>query len=404
MMTAQINDGSPRRERKAAFHFSMILMLFVPLYRGLQWRTVDIIMNARSNIAVDVKDKRNDIYIGEATSHEARRVHTASLLSPPRDSHGDDSSANKVDITGTNGTNANITTANQTVSLTDIQYPIDSRDDTTTSFLPQNLALPKRIPCGKEKCFFRLKSNKNVAYLVSRFEDHADRQERFETLQAGWKLATLLEQEYQINHFLLAPPETIIISSELESRMNTNLWSEKYETNTYKTKKKKRYIRGTRAFIQKVQVAPSNPLLVGCAASKLQPFFKHVDAYKRAVRYPESYAQNVQQGFNASRKMLQKEPCLIKDFQIMLDTKGRVFHLDFDRCFKPDHGSEKYVISQEEIDSCLGILNDVERQLLESFPITAKVDYVSTNETATIKTEEVIKVSSTANSARLEEN
>ena len=378
-MAFQMNEhGSSPRKRRAALHFSMIVMLFVPLYRGLQWRTVVTIMNATSNMPVDVKDEQNDTFASEIPSREASGVHTESLLWPPRqDANGDDETpSNKNGITI-----ANTAGSNHTASATNIQSSLDITDDTTTSFLPQNLALPNRIPCGKEKCFFRLKSDRNVAFLVSRFEDRDDRQERFETLQAGWQLATMLEQEYHIHHFLLAPPEIIIISSKLESRMNTNLWSEKYEKKTYKNKGQKRFVRGSKAFIQKVQVAPSKPLLVGCAASKLEPFFKHVDAYKRAVRYPESYAQNIQQGFNTSRQMLQKEPCLIKDFQIMLDTKGNVFHLDFDRCFMPDHGSEKYVIAQEEIDSCLAVLNDVEGRLLESLSITAKVDDVSRNKT-----------------------
>jgi len=92
-----------------------------------------------------------------------------------------------------------------------------------TSFEPENLAMLKRIPCGKEKCFFQIKSDNNLGYLVSRSEDRDDRRERFETLQAGWKLAQSMEQEYGIQHFLLAPPVRITISKQLEARLNTNL-------------------------------------------------------------------------------------------------------------------------------------------------------------------------------------
>ena len=32
-------------------------------------------------------------------------------------------------------------------------------------------------------------------------------------------------------------------------------------------------------------------------------------------------------------KLLQKEPLLVYDFQVMIDTNGRVYHLDFERMY-----------------------------------------------------------------------
>lgn len=41
-----------------------------------------------------------------------------------------------------------------------------------------------------------------------------------------------------------------------------------------------------------------------------------------------------------ARNLVRKEPCFSFDFQILLDAKGRCFHIDYDRCLETRAKSE----------------------------------------------------------------
>ena len=99
--------------------------------------------------------------------------------------------------------------------------------------------------------------------------------------------------------------------------------------------------------------------------SKLEPFKKHLGEFLTSVRYKESFVQRLAENLATTRVILDKEPCLIKDFQVLLDNKGNVYHLDFDRCFMPDDASKKYTIPEEDAASCLHVLRSIERKVQE---------------------------------------
>lgn len=307
------------RRRRYTVHFGMAIMLVVPLYRQFQLR---------------------NIVSSTFIARFAEIDHGTTPVSV-------ESPAQTIPV----ATNTSISS-----SITD-------------AFHPNNIALVDRVPCGKEKCFFQLKSNEQIGYLVSRFEDREDRKERFQTLERGWNLARSLKQDYGIQHFLLAPPKTIIIRSTLVPILNRNLWSEKKEK---KWKKTKRFLKGNKAYIQKVKVAPKQTILIGCSLSKVEPFKRNVKEFMQDVVYQESFARRFQENLSQAKRVLAKEPCLVKDFQVLMDTKGRIFHLDFDRCFAPDDASIKYdEIGKNETASCLEWLDEVEREIHENLGATS---------------------------------
>jgi len=234
------------------------------------------------------------------------------------------------------------------------------------AFHPDNLDSVKYVPCGQYKCFFRAKSNDSIGYLVAPSERKKDTHyEWFSTLKSGWNLSQQLQEEYDIEHFLLEPPEKIKITKELDKRLNKHLFNE-MKGRLIRGKNVKKYSRGSTAFVQKVKTAPKNSIVIGCADSKMDAFKKNINNFVKNIKYTESFAQNFKQGLATAKNILEKEPCLVKDFQVFVDEKGHIFHLDFDRCFVPDDSGAKYEISKEETKACLQSLDEIDRRLERS--------------------------------------
>lgn len=191
---------------------------------------------------------------------------------------------------------------------------------------------PKHRPCGQYKCFFRNKFNHNLGYLVApeTRKSGTDNYNWFETLEAGWNLAKSLKQQVGIQHLLMGPPEKVKVTKELAKQLNKNLYSEK-SRRLIRRRKTTRYPKGTTAFVQKVTTAPKRNLVVGCTDSKVTIFKKNVDGFIKQIRYTETFVQNFKQGLQQAKQVISSEPCMTKDFQVIVDDKGNFFHLDFDR-------------------------------------------------------------------------
>jgi hypothetical protein len=228
------------------------------------------------------------------------------------------------------------------------------------AFEPENIQRTDKVPCGANKCFFPLKSDPTIGYLVASSERNSKEQSEedwFKTLEASWELAKQLEREYDIQQFLLEAPKNITISHNLAARLNQNLWREsraKFET-------KERFPEQSIAFIQKVATAPTPNLLFGCAHSKVKQFQREVDEFVPLIRRKKHFARHFRKYMDQARAIMRKERCLIKDFQVLVDTNGRLYHLDFDRCFIPDDPGAKRDISEEIASSCMDALDEIEK-------------------------------------------
>lgn len=260
-------------------------------------------------------------------------------------------------------------TTNQSIAIqTDkknVTYPSAS-EQPLDLFNPDDLAGSKRVPCGWHKCFFRSKSNPQVGYLIARSTEMSSREKkkRLQSLDLAYQLAKHLEQEYNIRHFLIAPPISLTVDKSLESRMNNNL---KSETNR-KNFKKRRFPKGSVAFAEKVKPAPSHALLIGCKESKLKLFHKVVDKFISRVHDKESFARQLTKSFAELRTVLLHEPCLLYDFQVLIDVKGNLYHLDFDRCFSMRTAKKKKGLSSKNVSqsSCFKSLGKIERRVYHS--------------------------------------
>ncbi len=198
-------------------------------------------------------------------------------------------------------------------------------------FNSDDLAGSKKVPCGWHKCFFRSKSNRQVGYLVARSTgmSSSEKRKRLKSLDSAYNLAKYLEQEYNIRHFLIAPPTSLTVDKSLESRMNSNLKSETNRRNF----NQQRFPKGSVAFVEKVKPAPRHALLVGCKESKRNLFHK-----------------------------------VVYDFQVLIDTKGNLYHLDFDRCFSTKSAKKKDGPSTKKLsqNSCFKSLRMIEQQVYDA--------------------------------------
>lgn len=194
-------------------------------------------------------------------------------------------------------------------------------------FLPENIGWPTRVPCGSQKCFYQLQSNPQVGYLVAPQTNSG----RLSILQSGYQLAQQLESDYNVTHFLLGPPTEIRVSNELAKHLNRNLYIEskgRLRTGRHAC----RFPKGSMAVTQKVALAPKRHIILGCVKSKVRAFEHDIPKFLRHhVKYKQSFIQNFHESLKAAKRLLENEPCLMKDFQLMVDEKGRSYHLDIDR-------------------------------------------------------------------------
>jgi len=126
--------------------------------------------------------------------------------------------------------------------------------------------------------------------------------------------------------------------------LNQNLWSEKGQ----RLFQNERFPENTTAFVQRVKVAPEPNLLIGCVESKVKVFEQYLGDFMESVNDKDEFGRRFQENLKMARKLLNEvEPCLVKDFQALVDTDGNLYHLDFDRCFSPESGTKKYTAVEE---------------------------------------------------------
>jgi hypothetical protein len=234
------------------------------------------------------------------------------------------------------------------------------------AFHSDNLGWPERVPCGKNKCLYRLKTDPQIGYLVVPWRARpSGRRDRYTALNLGWLLAQELQKEYDIRHLYLAPPENATVTEELEEHLNYNLWSEQYQQMlSGKMRQSKLFHNGSKVHAQKVQLAPRRHLMMGCVESKAFAFLNNLPNFLSFVEDKGKFLSHIQQHLVTARVIMDNHPCMVKDFQVMITTEGDVYHLDFDRCFTSK--GELFSMSQNYTDSCLQTLGRMKEQLQEA--------------------------------------
>ena len=184
--------------------------------------------------------------------------------------------------------------------------------------------------CGQSKCFVNVQNDPTIGYIVMvRKATHIVRK----SLKA-YQRANDMRDKHGIQHLYLEPPHIVeqllpcirsqLVNHQTHATANANMPPVNFSVPNS---------GDTSIIIQKCRRAPQPHLLVGIGGPKgkhartlLEPFVRtHVTNATRFVN---------QLGLERIRtiSMLHDEPCLVSDFQVLLDSSGTMFHLDFDRC------------------------------------------------------------------------
>ena len=198
------------------------------------------------------------------------------------------------------------------------------QEELQSMILADDLVRSTRIPCGKEKCFFVSVTGETQGYLIARTSRSTDGSDKYNRLVEGWQLATRLEQEYHIQHFLVSPPEMVPVSDHLAALLNQNLWFETQDLPVElvgNKKPKARFPPYSQAYVQKVQVAPTPNLLLACAHSNRPHFERHLHQFLLTV-HPTKFMTTFSKNLNKTRELLDKGTLYDEGFSSLDGSRG----------------------------------------------------------------------------------
>ena len=235
------------------------------------------------------------------------------------------------------------------VATNSSKAPASAADQTKIdqSFRLNNLDLSVPISCGKKKCLFTLKSDPTIGYLI--LSSDGD-QSKLKKLTVAWLYAKHLEMHYKSKHLFLGEPREIKISTDFAHRLN-NANLTRLAVNGVVSSQAPSFSKGV-VLAQKVRVSPKSSLLVGCdrkfdhAVERLDEFVSMIDDKKRFVK-------NFEDQVTVMRNILKvkENKCLLRDFQVLLDTGGNINQIDLDRC---PLGSKYKKGFKDHIKKCTG--------------------------------------------------
>jgi len=197
------------------------------------------------------------------------------------------------------------------------------------------------VRCGNLKCFVIMENSNvttNRGYVIAqenRIKSGEEMGLMKSKLDDAWMIASHIHHKYNLSTLLLEPAEMISKDVQFVDSLNKKLIHQLVPTMK---------IQGFNAII---------PITVQQSLVIPEPnFFWHyqysvnikkllnvesiyTDFVQTHVQNYDQFITTLQKDVNATKQMLieNKYPCLLYDFQLMIDFKGRIHHIDLDRCF-----------------------------------------------------------------------
>ena len=232
--------------------------------------------------------------------------------------------------------------------------------------------------CSRSKCFFRSKSqnrqnNNDEGYLIARNKYHPN---IYNEMKQSWEYVEQLEQTYNSNqgsimikHFYLEPPQLLHLDQSTLIELNSMISTRTKNINEtyYFGRTANEVLLGQnnasyhhyKLVIQKVRPAPDHYIVLHCnepGRYYLDRSGMQLDEMVTTIRSLRSNEQILtgstettatetattqyfnQTFFNKQMNDLQYimkyEIKLWKDFQILIDTRGQIYHIDLDRVYQ----------------------------------------------------------------------
>ena len=225
-------------------------------------------------------------------------------------------------------TNVSMAVSMQPQSKASAASAADQTNITDQSFRLSNLDLSVPTSCGKKKCLFTLKSDPSIGYLVLSSDGDDS---KLKKLTVAWLYAKHLEFHYKSKHLFLGEPNELKISSDFAQRLNSaNLT--RLAVNGVVSSQAPRFSEGV-VLAQKVRVSPRSSLLVGCDR-KFDHAVERLDEFVSAITDKRKFVVNFEEQVEMMNNVLKvkENQCLLRDFQVLVDTKGNINQIDLDRC------------------------------------------------------------------------
>jgi len=193
----------------------------------------------------------------------------------------------------------------------------------------------KKAICGQHKCLFIDKLDPNIGYLIETKDTNRNATASLIRQNKAFDQAQRLKVEYNIRHFLDGPPFIDKVpTSKIGDRMNSMIvYVYDFEA---KARNQPRYFENTNVIVQRNRMGPIPHALIGCRNEKKKNSIQSIENLINNSIKPNDrmrFYEHFHDELNSTAKLLQKEPLLVHDFQVMIDTNGRVYHLDFERMY-----------------------------------------------------------------------
>jgi hypothetical protein len=229
----------------------------------------------------------------------------------------------------------------------------DDHDDHQQSFEWNFIDFTKKPFCGSDKCLFQSSSfnqqhdnndQQQVGYIVSKDSKHDS------TLDDGWKISQYLVSKFGIKHFQLEAPQKVNISMN-----TTNAFLNYYLSVKEDDVRTIQKIRIAQNGSQELRLHHSEEEIF----SRLDEFVSTMSANNNSMSNDNnnnednttiiissqlllSFLETLSNEVETTFSLLQCEPLLALDFQIFVDIRGNIFHLDFDRVLTQFGGLRGY--------------------------------------------------------------
>lgn len=200
--------------------------------------------------------------------------------------------------------------------------------------------------CGFSKCFFRSKLRPDphdfdFGYLVAYKPNTKDC-----NLTLGWEMAKHLEATYDLQHLYDAPPERIPVTPQLVRYTEKEI-SLKVKQKFYVQVFIKEFIQRLRDKdyptslskqkesifeVQRVRIPRPRPILEwGDNGKRNRKCREEFPKFLSAISNKATFGKNLLRQIKSLAAVLEKEPWIIHDFQVLIDQKGNILHIDLDR-------------------------------------------------------------------------
>ena len=189
--------------------------------------------------------------------------------------------------------------------------------------------------CGHYKCFFRSREDPHIGYLVTETDIGSFNKIHLHV----WEIAKDIETRYNARHFYMQRPIIIKANRSVANKLGAFL---KFHPGI---KRKDNFFQGLVYAVYTVQIAPPRAAVIGCTKRKIRPDLTDVLRVLDKTKL-ETATKTFEKEINNLIRTISSESYLVFDFQVFVDSQGKVYHFDLDR------GAGRDPPSEARIQSC----------------------------------------------------